>query len=127
MGWTYQKYDWEEWFSKKFTILMRGVDYHCSQSTMMQQIRNKASALGLRLKLTDTGTEIIIVVVGERGEDEVSRTNQASLPSEHQDVLAEDGEAKEEAEDSSSQTDARPPDTPSALGSLDCTSGTCKA
>ena len=58
-----RKYMWEEWFDRTDTILVRGVHYDCSQSTMAQTIRNNASQRGLRVRLTDTGTEIWIQVV----------------------------------------------------------------
>src|SRR5579859_256308 len=58
-----RKYPWEEWFGKPRTVLVRGVHYHCSQSTMAQTIRNNASARGLRVRLHDAGTEIVVEVI----------------------------------------------------------------
>ena len=63
-----RKYPWEKWFGDGFAVVMRGVDYHCSQSIMVQIIRNRASSLGLKLNIVDTGTEIILTVVGKRAE-----------------------------------------------------------
>ncbi len=61
-----RKYGWEEWFDRHGrTILVRGVDYHCSQSTMAQTIRNNASRRRLRVRLIDIGHAIILEVVGE--------------------------------------------------------------
>src|SRR5271170_1492927 len=59
-----RKYQWEEWFGRPRTVLLRGVHYHCSQSAMCQMIRNAASARYLRVRLEDTETEIIIEVGG---------------------------------------------------------------
>lgn len=61
-----RKYPWEDWFSKRVAVLVRGVDYHCSQSTMAQTVRNNASAKGLRVRLHDTGTKIVVEVLGKR-------------------------------------------------------------
>ena len=58
----HRKYPWEEWFGRPSTILVRGTDYHCSQSTMAQTVRNNASQRGLRVQVTDKGTEILIEV-----------------------------------------------------------------
>lgn len=57
-----RKYAWEDWFSRPETIIVAGVHYHCSQSTMCQTVRNNASRRGLRVKLTDVGTEVLIEV-----------------------------------------------------------------
>lgn len=61
-----QKYPWEEWFSRSRIVLLRGIHYKCSQSAMSQIVRNNASAWGLRVKVTDTGTEIVVDVLGRR-------------------------------------------------------------
>lgn len=55
-----RKYQWEEWFGRRRTVLVRGVHYHCSQSTMAQTVRNNASARGLHVRLLDTGTSLVI-------------------------------------------------------------------
>lgn len=57
-------YQWEEWFGCQRTVLLRGIHYRCSQSSMIQMIRSRASERGLRVRLTDTGTEIVIELVG---------------------------------------------------------------
>lgn len=64
-----RKYPWEKWFKEKITVIVRGADYDCSQSTMKQMILNRGSALGLKLKVIDTDTEIVIVVMGRRGDE----------------------------------------------------------
>lgn len=56
----HRKYPWEEWFGQRRIVLLRGVHYRCSQSTMAQSIRNNASARGVKVRLRDTGTEIVI-------------------------------------------------------------------
>lgn len=60
-----RKYKWEEWLHEPQTILIRGVDYHCSQSSMCQMIRNEAWERGVRVSLIDVGYSIVIEVVGE--------------------------------------------------------------
>ncbi len=62
-----RKYKWEEWFGQPYTKLVRGVHYDCSQSSMCGSIRNAASQrglqqLGLSIRLTDNGTEIVLQV-----------------------------------------------------------------
>lgn len=65
-----RKYQWEEWFGRPCTVLLRGIHYNCSQSAMCQSIRNNASRRGVRVSLVDTGTEIILEVKGgEKGGD----------------------------------------------------------
>lgn len=60
-----RKYRWEDWFDRPRTVLVRGTDYHCSQSTMVAMIRNNASMRQARVRLTDTGDSIVIEVVSE--------------------------------------------------------------
>lgn len=55
-------YPWEQWFSKDRTVILRGVHYRCSQSTMVQTIRNNATQRGIKVSVDDTNTEIIIEV-----------------------------------------------------------------
>ena len=76
-----RKYLWEKWLAHARTVLLRGVHYHCSQSSMAQTVRNNASARGLRVRLTDTGTEIIVEVLGvaEGGTDEVLHTDRTPV------------------------------------------------
>ncbi len=61
-------YAWEDWFGRARTVLRRGVDYHCSQSTMVQMVRSRASERGLRVRLVDIGVGVVIEVLGLRGE-----------------------------------------------------------
>ncbi len=58
-----RKYPWEVWFDRPHTVLVRGVDYHCSQSTMCQAIRNEARRKW-RVRLTDNGDSIVMEVLG---------------------------------------------------------------
>lgn len=77
-----KKYPWKKWMSGGVTAITRGIDYHCSQSTMVQMIRNKASLLGLKLSIHDTGAQIYFSVVGKRGgNSEVPHTNSPPLVS----------------------------------------------
>ena len=56
------KYRWADWLAVPTTVLERGVDYRCSQSSMCGAIRNAASQARLRVKLTDHGDSITIEV-----------------------------------------------------------------
>lgn len=69
-----RKYAWEAWFAGGRVVLSRGVHYDCSQSTMAQSVRNAASQRGLRVRIEDTGTEIILEVVGA-----IPRPNQIAV------------------------------------------------
>ncbi len=60
----FRKYPWEEWFAKLRMTLVQGIDYHCSQSSMAQSIRNNASRRGLKVRLQDIGDAIMVQVVG---------------------------------------------------------------
>lgn len=59
-----RKYNWEGLFGRPCTVLVRGEDYHCSQSAMSAMVRNAASKLGVRVRLTDTGETIRVEVIG---------------------------------------------------------------
>lgn len=59
------KYRWADWLSNPRTVLVRGKDYHTSQSTMTAMIRNAASHRRVRVRLKDCGDSIVIEVVGE--------------------------------------------------------------
>lgn len=58
-----RKYDWETWFARKTTILVKGVDYHCSQSAMVQSIRNNAYVRGVRVRPVDLDDRIELTVL----------------------------------------------------------------
>lgn len=89
-----KKYPWNEWFAQPRTILLRGVDYDCSQSTMAQTVRNNASSRGLSVRITDTGTEIIVDVAKETT-DAHTDTTEASVSGEHPPALAGNGAPQE--------------------------------
>lgn len=74
-----RKYPWEEWFKEKITVIVRGEDYDCSQSSMVQSIRNRATLAGLKVKVVDTDTEIIIVVMERREDGKVSGATTAPI------------------------------------------------
>lgn len=57
-----QIYDWDRWFSLSSITLRRGRDYNCSQSAMVQQIRNVASARGVRVEILDRADHIHLQV-----------------------------------------------------------------
>lgn len=60
-----RKYDWETWFSRKSTVLVKGVDYTCSQSAMVQSIRNNAYLRGAHVRPIDLDDRIEIVVLSK--------------------------------------------------------------
>lgn len=62
-------------------MLLHGVHYHCSQSTMAQIVRNNASMRGVRVRLIDTGTEIVVEVTRRRKTDEIPHTNRTPISS----------------------------------------------
>jgi 3-keto-L-gulonate-6-phosphate decarboxylase len=62
-------YDWERWFGARRFTLHRGRDYDCSHSSMSQQVRNAASARGLRVAVVEGINELTVIV----GRDEHSR------------------------------------------------------
>lgn len=57
-----RKYDWEGWFGQPTTVLVRGVDYHCSQAIMWQQVRNNARTRRVQVSITDNNDSITIDV-----------------------------------------------------------------
>lgn len=61
-----RKYPWEEWFEQERVVLLRGVHYACSQSTMVQMVRNNASARGVQVRVTDIDARIVIDVLGRK-------------------------------------------------------------
>ncbi len=61
-----RKYDWDRLFEQHQSLLERGEDYHCSQSNIIQQIRNEASKRGLRIRLTDLDDRVVIKVISSR-------------------------------------------------------------
>lgn len=79
-------YPWEEWFRARRITLLRGVHYGCSQSTMAQTIRNNASLRGLRVRIEDIGTGLIMEVIGE-----IPCANQAPIVTQYTNALAPDG------------------------------------
>lgn len=73
----HRKYDWEELFKQEQSLLERGEDYHCSQSNIIQQIRNEASKRRLRVKIVDMDNKVVIRVL--RSKDEVHSTNTTAV------------------------------------------------
>ena len=57
-------YPWEAWLRRveagKKVRLHRGADYACSQSAMVQQIRDAASHLGVSIRIRDTNSGLVI-------------------------------------------------------------------
>ena len=88
-----RKYMWEEWFGRPLTLVVQGVDYQCSQSTMVAQIRNCASRRGVRVRLTDVGDSIVIEVVSE-----IPHANKVAIAVESETTLAQVRDAEEATE-----------------------------
>ena len=59
-------YDWDALFKRRSFPLVRGKDFRCSQSVMVQQIRNAASQRGLHLTITEGDGWIMVKVLAER-------------------------------------------------------------
>jgi len=69
------KYRWREWFRQAVFTLARGEDYNCSTGSMIQQVRNAASAAGVlvSIKRTINRGGIIVKVTIPRGRRNGSR------------------------------------------------------
>ena len=62
-----RKYNWEGLFEQEEVVrIAHGIDYHCSQSTMVGQIRNEASKRGKRVRVIDEGRSITVEVIHAR-------------------------------------------------------------
>ena len=96
----HRKYNWEEWLLGKesIVVLLGGLDYSCSQSTMVQMIRNEASERGVRVRIIDRRDSILIQRLKLR--NEILHTDQTTVVGQHPDALAFDGGHKEETESS---------------------------
>ena len=58
-----RKYNWEKWFGRTgVTELVRGKDYFCTQSAMIQQIRNAAHRRRVKVRPIDCNDSIKIEV-----------------------------------------------------------------
>lgn len=53
-------YKWDFWLAQACITLVRGVDYHVSQSSMTQQIRNAAHVRDIGINMEDRGDRITI-------------------------------------------------------------------
>ena len=82
-----RKYRWEDWFGRRVAVLVRGVDYHCPQSTIVQAIRNAAVKYRKHIRLRDTGDTIIVEVI-EEGASAGIHTDPTAVAHQHQDALA---------------------------------------
>jgi hypothetical protein len=69
-----RKYPWEEWFGGGPVVLEYGTHYHCSQSTMVQSVRNAASARALRVRVVDLGNSIAVETIGD-----IHNTNRVAI------------------------------------------------
>jgi len=57
-------YDWSSLFTRARFTLVRGRDYTCSQSSIVQQVRNAATQQEppARVKIRDEGTRVVVEV-----------------------------------------------------------------
>lgn len=58
----HSKYEWDYWFTYDTFEITSGQHYDVSQSAMVQQIRNAASARGCKVSIVDNGTSITVEV-----------------------------------------------------------------
>lgn len=63
------KYDWDNWFDQDCFLLSRGGEYVCSQSSMVQNIRNAATKRGLKVQVEEDGNSILVQVFRPKQED----------------------------------------------------------
>lgn len=89
-----RKYQWEQWFGQRRTVLVRGVDYECSQSAMVGMIRNAASRrYNVRVGVVDMDNTIIIEVVGDTLNPDKAAVTEQPAP-----TLASAGQVEEGSE-----------------------------
>jgi hypothetical protein len=90
-----RKYRWEKWFGQRRTVLVRGVDYECSQSAMVGMIRSAASRrYGVRVSVVDRDNTIDIEVVGDILDPTKIAVADQSAP-----ALAEHGQVEGQSEE----------------------------
>ena len=58
------KYDWDGWFKRKIFKIVQGKQYVCSQSNMVQQVRNAAAKRRRKVSVYDHGDRIEVRVLG---------------------------------------------------------------
>ena len=58
-------YDWDGWFGSGAFALVRGEDFACSMSAMVQQIRSAASIRGIHVSIAEGEQTIQVKVVEE--------------------------------------------------------------
>jgi hypothetical protein len=64
-----RRYDWDDWLSKRKFTLRRGVHYDCTQSSIVQQVRNAATARGVAVRPSDEGDRVVVFVERKGGAD----------------------------------------------------------
>lgn len=55
-------YDWPRIFAGKQATLRKNRDYTCSQSSMVQAVRNRATKEGVKVRVVDKGNAVIVEV-----------------------------------------------------------------
>ena len=66
----YRLYPWDEWFkkaAKRPVELVRGEDFHCQPHGLAQQIRNKASSLGVSARVRIDGDKVFFQLNQDAG------------------------------------------------------------
>ena len=81
-----RKYKWEAWFGMGRVVLVRGIDYQCSQSAMMSMVRTNAWLRRVRVSVQDTGNTLIVEVRGA-----IPHTDSVAVVGECAPALAADG------------------------------------
>jgi hypothetical protein len=61
------RYHWDERLKEDTFILVRGVDYTVGDYSICQQLRNSASARGLKISIEECANGIMVTVTDRRG------------------------------------------------------------
>lgn len=56
-------YDWDGWFERRTFRLTADLDYDCGTVSMAQQVRNAATARGLRVRVVERPDGLTITVI----------------------------------------------------------------
>jgi hypothetical protein len=55
-------YDWDGWFAMGLFTLQHGTHYTCSQSAIVQQVRNAACERDMQVETVDEGNQVVVRV-----------------------------------------------------------------
>ncbi len=56
-------YSWDKWFSHNRFTLLKGRHYRCSNSGMVQQLRNQAVQRGVKVTITDLDSRLVVEIL----------------------------------------------------------------